>query len=82
MKRINSDDRMLIQACLEAQTSISEIAMRLKKHKSSISREISSHIEIHEGYFEKPCIHDKEYENLRKTERLMSLLKESLARSF
>lgn len=61
MKRINSDDRMLIQACLEAKTPISEIAKRLRKHKSSISREINSHIEIHEGYFEKPCIHDKEY---------------------
>jgi IS30 family transposase len=61
MKRINSDDRMLIQACLTANMSISEIARRIRKHKSSVSREISSHIEIHEGYTQKTCIHEKEY---------------------
>ena len=61
MKRINFDDRMLIQACLTAAMPLSEIARRLKKHKSSISREISSHLEIHNGYFDKPCSHEKEY---------------------
>jgi len=61
MKRLNSDDRMLIQACLTASMSISEIALRLKKNKSSISREISTHVEIHEGFTEKPCIHEKEF---------------------
>ncbi len=61
MKRINSDDRMLIQACLTANMSLSDIAIRIKKHRSSVSREIASHIEIHEGFVGKPCIHEKEY---------------------
>jgi len=61
MKKLNAEDRMLIQACLIKNNSITEIARRLKKNKSTISREISSHIEIHKGYEEHICTHSKEY---------------------
>jgi len=61
MKRLNSDDRMVIQACLTEKMSITDIARRLGKNKSTISREISKHIEIHDGYNEHVCIHEKEF---------------------
>lgn len=61
MVRLKSNDRMIIQACLTKQMSITEIATRLKRNKSTISREISSHIEIHEGFNDKTCTHEKEF---------------------
>lgn len=61
MKRFTIEDRMLIQACLTKGMTLTDIAFRLKKNKSSISREISSHIEIRTGYALRPCIHKSEY---------------------
>ena len=61
MKRLNIDDRMLIQACIAKQMSISEIARRMGRDKSTISREIQKHLVIKEGFVEKDCIHKKEH---------------------
>lgn len=52
---------MLIQASLAKSMSLTQIAARLKRNKSSISREISKHLEVKEGFVEKQCIHKKEY---------------------
>lgn len=61
MKKITIEERMLIQACLTKRMSLTEIATRLKRNKSSISREISKHVDIKDGYALQPCIHEKEY---------------------
>lgn len=61
MKRITIEERMLIQACLTKKMSITDIAKRLGRSKSSISREISSHLVIKDGYYDKECAHSKEH---------------------
>lgn len=61
MKKITIEERRLIQACLAKRMSLTQIAARLKRNKSSISREISKHLEVKEGFVEKQCIHKKEY---------------------
>ena len=45
--RLTIDDRIMIQAELAKKTSLSQIAIKLGKHKSTISREIRSHL-VHE----------------------------------
>ena len=42
MKRLTIDDRMVIQACLLEKMSITEIAVRLHVHKSTVSRELKN----------------------------------------
>lgn len=61
MKRLNIEDRMLIQACLSKNMTITEIAQRLNKNKSTISREINNHLSIKEGYYDKKCTNFKKY---------------------
>lgn len=61
MKRLNIEDRMYIQACLTKRMTITEIAARLKRNKSTISREINSHLIIKEGFSVRDCIHTKEH---------------------
>lgn len=61
MKRLNIEERMIIQACLIKNMSVTEIATRLKRHKSTVSREISNHLIIKKSVLDTPCIHDKEY---------------------
>ncbi|MDD4123260.1 MAG: helix-turn-helix domain-containing protein [Bacilli bacterium] len=61
MKRITIDERMLIQACLTKDMNLTEIAKRLNRNKSTISREINSHLIIKDGYSDKDCIHRKEH---------------------
>lgn len=57
MKHLNIEERMLIRACLSKNTTITEIAKRLNRNKSTISREISSHLTSKEGITNKDCIH-------------------------
>ncbi|MCR5309591.1 MAG: helix-turn-helix domain-containing protein [Bacilli bacterium] len=61
MNRLTIEERMLIQACISKNMNYTEIANRLGRNKSTISREISTHMVIKEGYFEKDCIHRKKY---------------------
>ena len=61
MKRLNIEERMLIQACLAKNISYTEIAKRLDRNKSTISREINTHLIVKNGYWEKDCCHRKEY---------------------
>jgi len=61
MKRLTIEERMLIQACLIKDMNLTEIAQRLGRNKSTISREISSHLIIKEGFTEKDCVHRKEH---------------------
>ena len=61
MKRINIEERMLIQACLCKDMSITDIAKRLGRNKSSISREINAHLIIKDGYSVRECIHRKKH---------------------
>lgn len=60
MKRIKAEERMLIQTCLAKDMSITEIARRLGRNKSSICREINSHLVIKEGYKDGDCAYRKE----------------------
>ena len=41
MGRITTEERMVIQACLTKNITLTEIARRLKRDKSTISREIA-----------------------------------------
>ena len=61
MKRLNIEERMLIQACLYKDMNLTQIAERLGRNKSTISREIKTHLIIKEGYSKKDCIHRKEH---------------------
>jgi len=61
MKRLNIEERMLIQACLYKDMNLTEIALRLGRNKSTISREISNHLIIKEGFCERECSHRKEH---------------------
>ena len=61
MNKLIIDERMLIQACLCKGMNFSEIAKRLGRNKSTISREIAAHTTIREGYFERECSHRKEF---------------------
>lgn len=61
MKHLSIEERMLIQACLAKNMSLTEIADRLDRNKSFISREISSHLVVKIGFCEKDCSHRKEY---------------------
>lgn len=61
MKRLNVEERMLIQACLYKDMNLTEIAKRLGRDKSTISREIKNHLIVKEGYCGKDCIHRKEH---------------------
>lgn len=61
MNKLDSSERMLIQACLAKKMSLGDIARRMGRNKSTISREISNHLIIVEGYNEKPCIHTNKY---------------------
>jgi transposase, IS30 family len=48
-KKLDVEDRMVIQACLHDHHSISQIAKRLDVNKSSVSRELSRNSEIGDG---------------------------------
>lgn len=61
MKRLTIQERMLIQACLSKDINLAEIALRLGRSKSTISREISSHLIVKEGFILRDCIHRKEH---------------------
>lgn len=61
MKRLSIEERMLIQACLCKDMNLTEIAARLGRNKSTISREINAHLIVKEGYYNKPCNHRKEH---------------------
>ncbi len=61
MKRLTIEDRMLIQACLTKDMNLTEIANRLGRNKSTISREINSHLTIKEGFSERECLHRKKH---------------------
>ena len=55
MKRLNIDERMLIQACLSRNMNLTEIANRLKRDKSTISREVKNHLVVKEGCIKSKC---------------------------
>lgn len=61
MKRLSTEERMLIQACLCKDMNLTEIAIRLGRNKSTISREINTHLVVKDGYNKKPCNHRKEH---------------------
>ena len=61
MKRLNIEERMIIQACLTKNMSLTEIAIRLKRNKSTISREISNHLKIVDGITSRVCTHNREF---------------------
>lgn len=48
-KKLNEEDRMIIQACLHRKFSISQIAKRLNVHKSTISRELKRNCIVKKG---------------------------------
>ena len=60
MKRLDIEERMIIQACLTKNMSLTEIAERLNRSKSTISREISRHLKIVEGTTSRLCTHSKD----------------------
>lgn len=61
MKRLTVEERMLIQACLSKDMNLTAIANRLGRNKSTISREIKSHLIIKEGFTDKEYIHRKKH---------------------
>jgi IS30 family transposase len=56
--RLTLEDRMIIQACINANMSITDIAKRLIVHKSTISREIRRNLVVKAGT-DIPCIRRK-----------------------
>lgn len=61
MKRLNIEERMLIQACLFKDMNLTQIAKRLGRNKSTVSREIKTHLIIKEGFRDTECIHRKNH---------------------
>lgn len=55
MKKLSIDERMFIQACLHKELNITEIAKRLNRNKSTISRELSRHFRLVEGPQRRYC---------------------------
>ena len=55
MRRLDTNDRLMIQAFLLKGLSLTEIAKRLGVSKSTVSREISSHAVTKPGYEGSPC---------------------------
>ena len=51
-KRLNIEDRMILQACLHDQQNMSQIATRLEVNKSTVSRELKKFCTTREGYFQ------------------------------
>lgn len=61
MKRLTIEERMLIQACLYKNMNLTEIAKRLGRNKSTISREIKTHLIIKEGLWAGECSRHNEH---------------------
>lgn len=60
MGRLTTEERMVIQACLTKNMTLTEIARRLKRDKSTISREIAKNTIKVYGVDYVECIHYKE----------------------
>ena len=60
MERLSIEERMLIKAYLCKDMNLTEIAIRLGRNKSTVSREINAHLVIKDGYRNKPFSHRKE----------------------